>query len=395
MSPQFEDNKLRTQAPRQRRDIHDARWHLSGDETIIDAAAHKEADIGLSAVYRNERQREAYRKVGFEKKGDAFLRMMEKWEKDKDDPTKEQLTEDERDMRAEVYGVFANRMGLAKACEKYLTPVVLKGLKDKSHVVNRLVTELHDEERVLDLIKPRLIKLVETPDGEQDLQELYNALKELHGVHETSGFQEVYGRIERYRSQYNIKPEKWVELQEGGHRATIQDRAFRQLQAQHGFLGKIWHGIPNYIAAQRIGFAGWREDANSQMQRFREMRTGALEILGKVLGSDFQAIIDEEIKTGNKVETTAGLKQKDEQDREFAKGVTKTDIQTRRDTEWAAKVAADPSVNTTAGYDTWVENEFKPAYEREISSRGSGVVMRMLAALFGIRLESIDRPAGI
>jgi hypothetical protein len=348
-----------------------------------------EADVPMSEIFKDKRQYEQYKRVGFHERGEAFLRMIEKWEKD------QELDEGDRDMREDVRTVYVTRMGIVKACDKLLTKDVLKGVGDAQHGINRLVGEL-GEQRTLDLIKPRLINLVGDENGTESLTELWQALRDMHGVYRSAGFNKVYSRIERYRAQYGITPAKWVEIQSGGNWHEIAGRAYGEFQKQHGFFGKMWHQIPHLWHAAKIGFAGWREERNGAMERLRETRSRALDVLSLVLGEDFQKLIDKEIKSGNPAETERALKDQQRQQSEMANGLTEAELTQYRDAQWENYARNNPTENNTAGYDNWLENDFTPTYRDNVRAQsGDGWFARMVQTLFSIRLENIPRPAGI
>ncbi len=388
MSPKFEQNvDPKHKSPKGREDIHKFRYQTRRERTTTEMDV--EADATMQQIYKDKKQYEQYKKVGFHEHGKPFLEMIEKWEKD------QKLDDDERNMREEVRSEHVTRMGIVKSCERLLTPDIFKGVGDAQHLVNRLAGEL-GEQRALDLIKPRLINLVGEENGTESLTELWQALRDLHGVYKTNGFNKVYSRIDRYREQYGITPAKWVEIQSGGNWGEIRSRAYGEFQKQHGFFGRMWHSIPNAWHASKIGFAGWREERNGAMQRLRETRSRALDVLSLVLGEDFQQVIDKEIKTGNSRETDQELKRQDEADSAAARGMSEADITTARDQAWADAVAADPSINTSDGYDDWVENVFTRDYEEVVDrDRGSHWLGRLIKSLFSVRCKNITRPAGI
>ena len=390
MSPKFEQRRrIREEDPKERKRIHDARWVDRADIPTADTDV-AETDISMSEIYKDKAQFEAYKKVGFNMKKAPFLEMVEKWENDKE------LTEGERYMREDVRMEFVTRMGIMKSCEKLLKPGILKGLRDADARVNRLVGEL-GEEWALDLIKPRLIQLVGEPDGTESLTDLWQSLRSFHGVYETRGFNKVYSRIENYREKYGITPQKWAEIQRGGSWWETEKRAFGEFQKTHGFLGRLWHAIPERWHASKIGFAGWREERNSQMQRLRESRSQAIDILERIMGPDFQEIIDKAIKSGDRTKTDEMVQKDEESDSKFARGLTTKQIENRAHKEWTQYQTDNPSKKPTLNnYNKWLEEEFKPAYESEADERGEGGwIVKMIVALFSIRLKEIKAPAGL
>lgn len=391
MSPKFEraDTRRRTQ---ERDKIHEARWQTRGDRSTTEKDI--ETDISMSEIYRDKPKFEQYKKVGFHQYGTAFLRMIEKWEKDEDLGTNDTERNEARDMRDDVRSEFVTRMGIVKSCEALLTKDVLKGVGDAYSGVNRLVGEL-GEEWALSLIKPRMLNLVGEEDGTESLTELWSALRDMHGVYKTRGFNAVYSRIEKYRAQYGISPAQWAEITRGNGWNETQDRAYEEFQKQHHWFGRAWHGLTEDWHASRVAFAAWRERSNSQMVRLRETRTRALDILSRVLGEDFLKTIDKAIKTGNKAETEQKIKAQEERDAEHASGLSADNIQVAHDHEWDEYTVANPAANTSTGYDNWRENVFKTGYERQVTTGGMSWISRMLTALFNIRLERIPRPAGI
>ncbi len=390
MSPKFEQAKKTDHGgARERGRIHDARW-ADRQEDKTAGSAVGEADISMAEIYQDKRQLAAYRNVGSnqenEQEGAKFQVMMDKWE------GKKELTEEDRNMRERVRMEFVTRMGIAKSCEKLLTKDIFKGLGDASSVVNRLVGEL-GEEWALALMKPRLIMLVGLQNGTAELTELWQALRNFHGVYETRGFKKVYSRIEKYRQRYGIEPQKWAEIQRGGNLGETANRAFGEFQKQHGFLGRIFHGIPNAVSATKIGFAGRREERNGQMKRLREERSKALEILEKIMGPDFQKIVDEAILTGDRPQSEERIKQKEEKDAKLASGLTEKDIAKRVREGWADKLGKSKVKDNDANFNKWINGEFMPAYEREANEQTEGSwISQMIISLFSIRLKNIKRP---
>jgi hypothetical protein len=386
MRPKFEQQDTRKKAPKGREDIHEARWQMRGDRSTTDEDV--KTDVPMSEIYKNKPLFEQYKKVGFHEHGEAFLRMIEKWEKDED------LTEADRDMREDVRGETVTRLGIVRSCEKLLTKDVFKGLGDANAGINRLVGEL-GEEWAISLIKPRLVNLVGDENGTESLTELWQALRDMNGVYRENGFNKVYSRIEKRRAEYGITPAKWAEIQAGGNFMETSQRAYQEFQKQHGFFGRVWNKIPHMWHAGKIGFAGWREEQDGAMQRLRETRARAVDVLGLIMGPDFQKVIDQAIKTGNQPDTEKMLKEQEEKDAETARGLTVDQIKTRHDTQWMAYSTANPGENNTAGYDNWLENSFKSDYKTEAQGQGGGWIARLMTALFGIRLEQVPRPAGI
>ena len=122
----------------------------------------------------------------------------------------------------------------------------------------------------------------------------------------------------------------------------------------------------------------------------------ALDVLGLVLGEDFQNLIDREIKGRPKTETDADLKLQEQRDSKAANGLTERQLRKRHDDEWTAFSTANPTKNNTRGYDKWVNNAFKPGYQTEVDGeRGTHWLGRLIKSLFTIRLESVPRPAGL
>ena len=385
MAPKFEQPRRAREAPKERRRLHEARWADRADVPTADTDV-AEADVPMAEIYRDKRQFEAYKKVGFHLKKESFLEMIERWEKD------EKLTDTDRNMREEVRLEFVTRMGIVKSCEKLLTKDIFKGLRDADDRINRLVGEL-GEDWVLDLIKPRLINLVGEPDGTASLTDLWQSLRNFHGAYETRGFQKVYSRIEQYREKYGITPQKWAEIQRGGSLTETAGRAYKEFQKQHGILGRLWHAVPESWHAVKIGLAGRSEEQNSQGQRMRETRSHALEILGRIIGPDFQDVVDRAIKTGDKEKTESVLQKQEGGRSELARGLTERQLQSRHDKAWEQYVADNVKKNSANGYEKWLEETFQPDYKREANEEtGGGWVAQLMMALFGIRMKNLKRP---
>lgn len=397
MSPQFESNNPRHSGAgaREWKRIDEAHWQTRGGHPTTESDV--EADLSMSEIYNDKEYGEKklfeeYKKVGFHLRGKDFIRMIEKWERD------EKLTEDERDMREEVRNEFTTRMGIVKACDKLLTEDVFKGVADEDAPINRLVGELGSK-WALSLIKPRLVNLVGEDDGTDSLTELWSALKDMHGVYQTKGFNKVYSRIERYRDKYNISPAKWAEIQRGGTWSGTADRAFQEFQKQHGFLGRIWHSIPHVWHSAWIGWAGWDEQHDSSMQRLRKTRERALAVLGNLMSPEFQEIVDKAIKSGEQEKSEELIKEADERENETAKGLSPELIEEHHNNEWTDYAAANPAENNTSGYDNWRKSIFQKGYSKHVKQQMKEKkrewVGKLADALFGVRLERIPRPAGI
>ena len=387
MAQKFEQHKPRAE-PKARRDIHDARWHTRGDRPMAETADARAADATLAEIYKDKTRFDAYKKVGAHLYGaDEFMGMIEKWEKD------EGLSSEERDMREQTRGEFVNRMGLVNACQKLMTTSLFRGIRDHDHPVNQVVGSV-GEEWALKLIAPRLIKHVGEANGTESLMELHTALRDFHGVYQTRGFNSVYNRIEKYRDRYGITPEKWAGVQRGGSLLDTAGRAYGEFAKQHSFLGKAWYMVPNYARSLKIGFAGWREEKNANMQNLRGARTRALEVLGHVLDEDFLQLVDKAAKTDKPKEVETASKARDAAEQQAARGMSEADITTTRDAEWATHAATLGGTPTQDQYENWTENTFKPAYEAHTSGQG-GILMSILRALFSIRLGKLPLPAGV
>src|SRR3989344_5998186 len=181
-----------------RKKVGAARWFWEGKEAPEGIDSSK-ADKSMREIRRNPAWWEEYKKVGFHKEGrkgeeeggkagrnareKAFLSMSQKMDQMEDDPTIT-LSENERNLYTNIQTEFNKRLALATGCEELLTTDLFKGLRDQNHPLTRVVKGL-GASRALDLIKPRVTKLIGESDTTEDLEKLYRALKQMHGYYDT------------------------------------------------------------------------------------------------------------------------------------------------------------------------------------------------------------------